>query len=227
MNPITKAAGLFCTVVALGVFGVESAAAIRRRTSRRFRRSMSWEKAYNAGNADGIGESSTTNRRVLLPPGAPPSVAVRRSRRSSLRTRRVAKGRHCVHAWCQPAGGVSGDMGWQSGIYEVKDKSGQGRGDRQVPFRFRGRRAASGSTSVTPGMPTAHRPGRRPRRPRRSSHLRKSLAPRPDEARAAARSRHPRASDRATAAAAVARAVARSLLPRRSPPFGAFFDRAE
>jgi hypothetical protein len=71
----------------------------------------------------------------------------------------------------KPAGGVSGEMGWQSGAYNVTDKSGKVVESGNT-FRFRRRRTASGSTFVIRGMPTPHRhrppaPARAPAPPKK------------------------------------------------------------
>jgi ketosteroid isomerase-like protein len=85
---------------------------------------QAWLKGYNSGDVAAVvslyGEDA-----VLLPPGAA-----------------SAKGRTAIHAFFEkdmaasareglkfslgtkPDGGVSGDMGWSSGTYAVKDKSG-------------------------------------------------------------------------------------------------------
>jgi ketosteroid isomerase-like protein len=84
-----------------------------------------WEKAYNAGDVDGVANLYDENA-ILLPPGSP-----------------GVKGRAAICAFfakdipasqkdgiafvlgAKPDGGVSGDMGWVSGTYVVKDKSGK------------------------------------------------------------------------------------------------------
>jgi ketosteroid isomerase-like protein len=84
-----------------------------------------WVKAYNAGDVDGVANLYDENA-MLMPPGSP-----------------GAKGRAAIRAFFakdipasqkdgivfsldpKPDGGVSGNMGWVSGKYVVKDKSGK------------------------------------------------------------------------------------------------------
>ena len=85
---------------------------------------QTWEKAYNGRDADTIASLYDENA-ILLPPGAP-----------------AVKGRAAIKAFFvkdvaasakdgitfvlgpNPQSGVSGDMGWASGSYVAKDKSG-------------------------------------------------------------------------------------------------------
>ena len=85
----------------------------------------SWVKAYNSGDLDTV-VSLYDEHAVIYPPGAPP-----------------ARGRAAIHAFfvkdnaeflqggsifslgAKPDGGVTGNMGWSSGTYLVKDKSGR------------------------------------------------------------------------------------------------------
>jgi ketosteroid isomerase-like protein len=85
----------------------------------------SWVKAYNSGDLDTV-VSLYDEHTVIYPPGASP-----------------ARGRAAIHAFfvknnaeflqgglifslgAKPDGGVTGNMGWSSGTYVVKDKSGR------------------------------------------------------------------------------------------------------
>ena len=85
----------------------------------------SWVKAYNSGDLDTV-VSLYDEHAVIYPPGAPP-----------------AHGQAAIHAFfvkdnaeflqgglifslgAKPDGAVTGNMGWSSGTYVVKDKSGR------------------------------------------------------------------------------------------------------
>ncbi len=55
MRPITKAAGVLCTTVALAVFSIESSAADTAKELAALQAAdQNWAKAYNAGNADAV-----------------------------------------------------------------------------------------------------------------------------------------------------------------------------
>jgi uncharacterized protein (TIGR02246 family) len=84
-----------------------------------------WVKAFNAGDADGMA-NSYDEKAVLLPPGAP-AVHGRAAIKALLAKESAgAKQAGVIYSLDdKPAGGVSGAMGWQSGAYAVKDKSGK------------------------------------------------------------------------------------------------------
>lgn len=86
---------------------------------------QAWLKAFNSGDADGIARLYDENA-VLLPPGAP-AVTGRAAIRDYLKKEMdgAAKGGVSFHLGPKPAGGVSRNMGWQSGSYTVTDKSGK------------------------------------------------------------------------------------------------------
>ena len=84
-----------------------------------------WIKAYNANDAD-TAASLYDERAVLLPPGAPPAhgrAAIRAYLAKDMEA--SAKGGVTLNVGAKPDGGVSGDMGWSSGTYTVRDKSGR------------------------------------------------------------------------------------------------------
>jgi ketosteroid isomerase-like protein len=125
MNPITKTAGILCTL-ALMAFGVEASAADSAKEIAALQAAdQSWAKAYNAGNADAVA-SLYDEQAVLLPPGAP-GVNGRAAIKSFFAkdTAESQKAGVTFTLGPKPAGGVSGDMGWQSGTYAVKDNSGK------------------------------------------------------------------------------------------------------
>jgi uncharacterized protein (TIGR02246 family) len=125
MNPITKAAGVLCTI-ALAVFGIESSAADSAKEVAALQAvDQNWAKAYNAGNADAVA-SLYDEQAVLLPPGVP-GVSGRAAIKAFFvkDTAESQKAGVAFTLGSKPAGGVSGDMGWQSGTYAVKDKAGK------------------------------------------------------------------------------------------------------
>jgi uncharacterized protein (TIGR02246 family) len=125
MSPITKAAGVLCTI-ALTVFSIESSAADSAKEMAALQAAdQNWAKAYNAGNADAVA-SLYDEQAVLLPPGVP-GVSGRAAIKAFF-VKDTAESQKAGVAFTlgpKPAGGVSGDMGWQSGTYAVKDKAGK------------------------------------------------------------------------------------------------------
>jgi ketosteroid isomerase-like protein len=126
MSLITKAAGVFCTIVALAVFSIESAAADSAKEMAALQAAdQKWAKAYNAGNADAVA-SLYDEQAVLLPPGAPGVNG--RAAIKAFFVKDTAESQKAGVAFSlgpKPTGGVSGDLGWQSGTYAVKDKAGK------------------------------------------------------------------------------------------------------
>ena len=84
-----------------------------------------WVNAYNAGNVDTVA-ALYDQQAVLLPPGAPAA-----SGRTAIRAylakdmAESAKGGLTFSLGARPDGGVSGNMGWASGTYAVRDRSGR------------------------------------------------------------------------------------------------------
>jgi uncharacterized protein (TIGR02246 family) len=126
MSPFTKAAGVFCTIVALAVFSVESSAADSAKEMAALQAvDQNWAKAYNAANADAVA-SLYDEQAVLLPPNAPGVKG--RAAIKAFFVKDMAESQKAGVAFIlgpNPAGGVSGDLGWQSGTYAVKDKAGK------------------------------------------------------------------------------------------------------
>lgn len=86
---------------------------------------QAWLKAFNSGDADAIA-ALYDEKGVLLPPNAP-AVSGRAAIRGFL-AKEMAEAKKAGVAFGlgpHPAGGATGDMGWQSGSYTVKDKSGK------------------------------------------------------------------------------------------------------
>ena len=126
VNPITKTARLVCTIVALALFSIESSAADSAKEMAALRAAdQDWVKSYNAGNADAVA-SLYDEQAVLLPPGAP-AVSGRAAIKAFFAkdTAESHKAGVAFSLGPKPAGGISGNMGWQSGTYTVKDKAGK------------------------------------------------------------------------------------------------------
>ena len=86
---------------------------------------QAWVKAYNAGDVDTVA-SCYDEHAVLLPPGAPAThgrAAIRAFLANAMAA--FAKDGLSFSLGAKPDGGVSGDTGWASGSYTVKDKSGR------------------------------------------------------------------------------------------------------
>jgi ketosteroid isomerase-like protein len=84
-----------------------------------------WVKAFNSGNADAAAAYYDA-KGVLLPPNAK-AVIGRAAIKGFLKKEMdgAAKAGVSFALGPKPAGGVSGDMGWQSGSYTLKDKAGK------------------------------------------------------------------------------------------------------
>lgn len=122
----TKAAKLLCIICGLSVLSIESAAAdSAKEVSALQAVDQTWVKAYNSGDVDTLA-SLYDEHAVLLPPGAPGANG-RAAIRAFLAkdSAESAKAGVVFSLGPKPAGGVSGDMGWQSGTYAVKDRSGK------------------------------------------------------------------------------------------------------
>ncbi len=126
MFTIVKASRLFGVMVALAVCGIESSAADPAADVAAMHAvDQVWVKAYNAGDVDTV-VSLYDEHAVLLPPGAPGAngqAAIRAFFAKDIAA--SAKDGVKFSLGAKPDGGVSGDMGWVSGTYVVKDKSGR------------------------------------------------------------------------------------------------------
>jgi ketosteroid isomerase-like protein len=83
-----------------------------------------WVKALNTGDVDTI-VAQYAEYAVLLPPGAPAAhgQAAIRAFFATMVSAAVKEG-IAFSLDAKPAGGANGDMGWSSGSYVVKDKTG-------------------------------------------------------------------------------------------------------
>lgn len=115
---------LFCAVVVLVFCMTAWAADSVKEVAAIQAVDQAWLKAYNSGDVGTIA-SLYDEHAVLLPPGAP-GVKGRAAIRDFFAkdTAESAKAGVVFSLGPNPTGGVSGDMGWQSGTYEIKDKSG-------------------------------------------------------------------------------------------------------
>lgn len=126
MIAIWRAAKIFCMIVALAGYSIESSAAdSEKEVAALHAVDQMWVKAYNAGDVDAV-VKLYDQRAVLLPPGAPGAngrTAIRAFFAKDMAA--SAKDGVTFSLGPRPDGGVSGDMGWVSGTYAVKDKSGR------------------------------------------------------------------------------------------------------
>jgi uncharacterized protein (TIGR02246 family) len=85
---------------------------------------QTWVKSYNAGDANTVAGLYAENA-VLMPPGAPAargSAAIRAFMVKEIAA--SAKAGAVFSLGAKPDVGASGDLGWESGTYAVKVKSG-------------------------------------------------------------------------------------------------------
>jgi ketosteroid isomerase-like protein len=120
-----KGARVFCSVLVVAVVGLGSTLADSgAEVAALHAVDQSWVKAYNAGDVETV-VSLYDEHAVLLPPGAPGA-----SGRAAIRAffakdiAASAKEGFKFSLGAKSDGGVSGEMGWASGTYEVRDKSG-------------------------------------------------------------------------------------------------------
>ena len=126
MMAFEKTARLCGLVVVLGLCGVSASAADpTSEVSAIHAVDQVWLKAYNSGDVDTAANLFDENA-VLLPPGAPAAhgrAAIRAFLAKDMAG--AAKEGVTLSLTGKPDGGVSGDVGWSSGTYAVKDKSGR------------------------------------------------------------------------------------------------------
>ncbi|MFO1312815.1 MAG: DUF4440 domain-containing protein [Burkholderiales bacterium] len=123
---MNRAAGLLCVFAALATLSMESTAADAAKEIAALEAvDKTWEKSYNAANVDAVA-ALYDERAVLLPPGAP-AVSGRAAIKAFF-AKDTAESQKAGVVFAldpKPSGGVSGNMGWQSGTYAVKDKTGK------------------------------------------------------------------------------------------------------
>lgn len=125
MSVSTKTAKLFYFIFWLGCFssGIALAGSMDEDAALQAV-DVVWLNAYNTSDADTLA-SLYAEEAVLLPPGSPPAKG-REAIRAFFATDTAASAKAGVKftLGSNPTGGASGDLGWQSGTYEVKDMSG-------------------------------------------------------------------------------------------------------
>jgi len=85
----------------------------------------SWVKAYNAGDLDAV-VSLYDEHAAIYPPGAPPVRGGAAIRAFFVKDNaEFLRGGLSFGLGAKPDGGVAGNLGWSSGTYVVKDKSGR------------------------------------------------------------------------------------------------------
>jgi len=126
MMTIANAARLLPIIVLVAFFSIESSGAESARGVAALHAvDQSWVKAYNSGDVDTVA-GLYDEHAMLLPPGSPGANG-----RAAIRTffaKDIAESQKAGVVFAlgpKPDGGVSGDMGWVSGTYVVKDKSGK------------------------------------------------------------------------------------------------------
>jgi uncharacterized protein (TIGR02246 family) len=119
-----QAAKVLYLMSALALYGVVAVAADPPAVAAIHAVDQAWVKAYNSGDVDTV-VSLYAEDAVLLPPGAPQAIgrgAIRAYFEQDMAA--AAKGGIKVSLDAKTDGGASGNMGWASGTYVAKDKSG-------------------------------------------------------------------------------------------------------
>lgn len=125
MKALKKATQLLALAVSLAVCGIQSAAADpAAEVAALHTVDDLWVKAFNTRDADTMA-AQYDEHAVLLPPGAPavPGQAAIRAFFANMMPAANKDGLEFTLG-AKPAGGVHDDMGWSSGSYVLKDKSG-------------------------------------------------------------------------------------------------------
>jgi len=125
-SQLWRAAGALGVTLALAVYSIPPAAADQAAESAAILAvDQAWLKAYNAGDAKTVANLYDENA-ILLPPGA---HAV--SGRAAIEaffvkdTAETAKAGLAFSLGPKPSAGSSGNLGWASGTYSVKDQTGK------------------------------------------------------------------------------------------------------
>jgi ketosteroid isomerase-like protein len=120
-----KTTPLLCLLGALAICGVGSTAADKSSEVAAIHAvDQVWLKAYNSGDVSTVVNQYAEDA-VLLPPGAPSAsgrAAIRAYFEKDIAA--SAKDGFKFSLGASPGGGVSGDMGWASGTYALKDRAG-------------------------------------------------------------------------------------------------------
>ena len=105
-----------CAKTAAPVDTVADEAAIRANT-------VAWVEAYNAGDVDKI-VAMYSDDAILMPPDAPAATGHEAMKQFLAADIAASKAAGVSFALDTEASGVSGDLGWHSGTYHVKDAAG-------------------------------------------------------------------------------------------------------
>jgi uncharacterized protein (TIGR02246 family) len=126
MRNISRLAGQLLSIAALGLcsFGA-SAAGSGGDVAALHAVDQAWVKAFNSNDPEAVAKLYDENA-ILFPPGAPPAKG-RAAIRATLAKEMAGAAKDGISFALDPKpdGGVSGNMGWVSGTYTVKDKSGK------------------------------------------------------------------------------------------------------
>jgi ketosteroid isomerase-like protein len=126
MNAMTKTAKLFSAALAFAVVStVALAADPAAEVAAIHAVDQTWLKSYNSGDVATLA-ALYDEQAVLLPPGSPRQVG-REAIRGFFTKDMAASAKAEINfgLGANPDGGVSGNMGWASGTYVVKDKAGK------------------------------------------------------------------------------------------------------
>jgi uncharacterized protein (TIGR02246 family) len=126
MKSLGKKLHLFGVLVVLAAGGIQtSAAGPVDEVAAIHAADDAWVKAVNAGDVDAMA-ALYEDHGVLLPPGAP-VVRGRTAIREFFANMVAALGKDGIvfSLDANPAGGARGDLGWSSGTYTAKDKTGR------------------------------------------------------------------------------------------------------
>lgn len=126
MTRIARTAKHVCIILALSLCSAAASAADpAAEVAAMHAVDQAWLKAFNSNDPDAIAKLYDENA-ILLPPGAPAAkgrAAIRAALAKDMAD--AAKDGVTFSLGPKPDGGVSGDLGWASGTYAVKDKSGK------------------------------------------------------------------------------------------------------
>ena len=85
--------------------------------------SVTWAKAYNAGDADRI-VALYANDAILMPPDAPAAAGPAAMRKFLTGDIAASKKAGLTLVLADDAGGINGELGWHSGTFKLNDTSG-------------------------------------------------------------------------------------------------------
>ena len=129
MSTFGRTASILSTAFALMLFGSGAIAADPKADAEALAAvhatDESWAKAYNGGDLESV-IGLYDPQAIIFPPGAPATrgrAAIRAYFAKDMPESN--KNGYVFSINPRPAGGVSGDMGWASGTYTIRDNSGR------------------------------------------------------------------------------------------------------